>query len=173
MRINRSGLPEGSPLLVHSSALAKRIGEALQPRWNAAVALGMSYGSPSIPQALDELRTAGCTAHRRAAPVSAVLRNHDGISVRSRHLASCSVWRWVPELRFIGSYHDDERLYRRAREPASSSTGARTRRTICCSPFMAFPRATVTAGDPYYCQSMKTARLVAEAPVAGREEIGA
>jgi ferrochelatase len=43
----------GSPLLVHSEALAARVGEALGPAYR--VALGMRYGSPSIATALDRL----------------------------------------------------------------------------------------------------------------------
>src|SRR5688572_32037678 len=46
--------PTGSPLLIHSTALTARVGDALRPRLNAAVALGMSYGSPSIPSALEQ-----------------------------------------------------------------------------------------------------------------------
>ncbi len=48
---------EGSPLLVHSRALASALGAALGPAFR--VALGMRYGRPSIADALDELRAAG------------------------------------------------------------------------------------------------------------------
>ena len=51
---------EGSPLLVNSRAIA----DALEARWarsapdRVAVALGMRYGTPSIPDALLALREA-------------------------------------------------------------------------------------------------------------------
>jgi ferrochelatase len=51
--------PQGSPLLTYSTALTQRVAEALAPRWNAAVALGMTYGSPSIPRAIEDLRRQG------------------------------------------------------------------------------------------------------------------
>jgi ferrochelatase len=49
--------PEGSPLLVHSRALAGALAAELGPGF--AVALGMRYGRPSLAGALAELRAAG------------------------------------------------------------------------------------------------------------------
>ena len=48
--------PEGSPLLVHSRALAEDVGAALGPDW--VVALGMRYGRPTIASAVARLREA-------------------------------------------------------------------------------------------------------------------
>ncbi|HET6305438.1 MAG TPA: ferrochelatase, partial [Myxococcota bacterium] len=45
--------PEGSPLLVHSRALAEGVGRALGPGYR--VELAMRYGEPSIAGALDRL----------------------------------------------------------------------------------------------------------------------
>src|SRR5690606_39165783 len=45
--------PAGSPLMVYSQALTGEVGQALsdtvQPQQELSVALGMTYGSPSIP----------------------------------------------------------------------------------------------------------------------------
>src|SRR5690242_3445434 len=51
--------PEGSPLLLNSRALAEKIAAKLGP--SMKLALGMRYGSPSIPAALAELKAAGIT----------------------------------------------------------------------------------------------------------------
>ena len=51
--------PEGSPLVVHSRALAGKISERLGPGWK--VALGMRYGSPSLGGALESLLAQGCS----------------------------------------------------------------------------------------------------------------
>lgn len=48
---------DGSPLLVHSQALADRVAEALP---QAKVLLAMRYGSPSIAQGMAAMRKAGC-----------------------------------------------------------------------------------------------------------------
>jgi len=50
---------DGSPLLVHSRALAQAVGERLSPR-GLAVELAMRYGKPTISSALDRLKTSGC-----------------------------------------------------------------------------------------------------------------
>ena len=50
---------EGSPLLGFSRALEGKVREALGP--GHAVALGMRYGRPSIPEALGRLRAAGAS----------------------------------------------------------------------------------------------------------------
>lgn len=50
--------PEGSPLLVHSRALASSVQERLGADWK--VALGMRYGEPSLEKGLAELEEAGC-----------------------------------------------------------------------------------------------------------------
>ena len=50
-------LDEGSPLLVHSRALADALGEALGDDY--AVALGMRYGQPAMQAALEDLVTCG------------------------------------------------------------------------------------------------------------------
>jgi len=152
--------PEGSPLLVHSRALAKRIEAALQPRWNAAVALGMSYGSPSIPDALGELRRRGA----RRIVVLPLYPQYSGTttaSVFDRVTRELQRWRWVPELRFIGSYHDEPGYIDALAASIEQHWRATEKRHLLFS-FHGIPRRYVEAGDPYYAQSMKSAQLIAE-----------
>lgn len=152
--------PEGSPLLVYSSALAKRIGVALQPKWNAAVALGMSYGSPSIPAALEELRRQGA----RRIVVLPLYPQYSGTTTASvfdrvtRHLQR---WRWVPELRFIGDYHDDDGYIDAVAASIEQHWRTNEQRHLLFS-FHGIPKRYVEAGDPYYSQNMNSARLIAE-----------
>ena len=49
---------QGSPLLMHSKNLKEKLGGQLE----LPVALGMSYGAPSLQGAIDELAQAGCTS---------------------------------------------------------------------------------------------------------------
>ena len=152
--------PEGSPLLVYSTALTRRIAEALQPRWNAAVALGMSYGSPSIPSALEELRRQGA---RRIVvlPLYPQYSATTSASVFDRVTQQLQSWRWIPELRFIGSYHDDPG-YIDALAASIEQHWRSTERKHLLFSFHGIPKSYVDAGDPYYSQSATTARLVAE-----------
>lgn len=50
--------PEGSPLVVHTLALAAKVGEVLGSDWRVAV--GMRAGNPTLERALDDLLAAGC-----------------------------------------------------------------------------------------------------------------
>jgi protoporphyrin/coproporphyrin ferrochelatase len=160
--------PEGSPLLVHSTALAQRIGAALQPRSNAVVALGMSYGSPSIPEALQQLRKQGA----QRIVVLPLYPQYSGTTTASvfdsvtRHLQRC---RWVPELRFIGSYHDDDSYIGALAASIEQHWRTHEKNHLLFS-FHGIPKRYVTAGDPYYCHSVKTARLVAERLSLGEKD---
>ena len=49
---------QGSPLLMHSKNLKEKLGGQLE----LPVALGMSYGAPSLQGAIDELAQAGCSS---------------------------------------------------------------------------------------------------------------
>ncbi|HEY0940671.1 MAG TPA: ferrochelatase [Steroidobacter sp.] len=152
--------PEGSPLLVHSAALAKRIAGALQPKWNAAVALGMSYGSPSIPDALEELRRQGA----RRIVVLPLYPQYSGTttaSVFDRVMRQLQRWRWVPELRFIGDYHDDSGYIDAVAANIEQHWRTHEKRHLLFS-FHGIPKRYVEAGDPYYSQNMTSARLIAE-----------
>jgi Protoheme ferro-lyase (ferrochelatase) len=53
-------LPEGSPLLVHTRALAHEVARRLnEPDRNYFVEFGMRYGNPSIKSALQNLKAHG------------------------------------------------------------------------------------------------------------------
>jgi len=169
--------PQGSPLLVYSTALSNRIADALRPRLNAVVALGMSYGSPSIPSALEQLRRQGV---RRliVLPLYPQYSGSTTASVFDRVTRELQRWRWVPELRFIGSYHDDDgyldaiagSIEQHWRAPSKntigntmdSAAGASGERHHLLFSFHGVPRRYLLAGDPYHCQCWKTARLVAQ-----------
>jgi len=153
----------GSPLLLHSRALARAIGERIARTHDAVVGLGMSYGSPSIPTALAELRRAGA----RRLIVLPLYPQYSGTttaSVFDRVTRELQRWRWVPDTRFIGNYHDDSgyihaladsiERYRRAHPESAASH--------LLFSFHGIPQRSLLAGDPYHCQCLKTARLVAK-----------
>lgn len=156
--------PEGSPLLVHSQALTSAIRARLPQELDAAVELGMTYGSPSIPTALKRLRRAGA----RRLIVLPLYPQYSGTttaSVFDRVTRELQRWRWIPELRFITGYHDEP-----AYIDALAATIAQHRRERGASApeaerllfsFHGVPRRYLLAGDPYHCQCLQTARLLA------------
>ena len=161
---------EGSPLLVNSQAIA----DALEARWSrsapdrVAVALGMRYGSPSIPDALLALREAGAT-RIVVLPLYPQYSGTTGGSTFDVAARVLSGWRRVPALRFVDHYHDDPGYIGAiaASIEAAWSEGGRPDRLLFS--FHGLPRRYLDAGDPYHCECRKTARLVAETLGLGPE----
>lgn len=151
---------QGSPLFIHSTALTDRVADVLRTRLNAVVALGMSYGSPSIPDALERLRAEGV---RRliVLPLYPQYSGSTTASVFDRVARQLQRWRWVPELRFIGSYHDDAGYIDAIADTVERHWLAHQKEHLLFS-FHGVPKRYLLAGDPYHCQCMKTARLVAQ-----------
>ncbi|MDX1509001.1 MAG: ferrochelatase [Woeseiaceae bacterium] len=155
---------QGSPLMLYSQALAHELGERLGSKLpgDVRVALGMSYGTPSIASALEQLHDAGV----RRLLVLPLYPQYSGTTTASVFDAVTSALRrrrWVPEFRFIGSYHDApgyiDALSNSIRDYRNTH-GAGEKLLFS---FHGVPRQTLLDGDPYHCQCQKTARLVAEA----------
>jgi ferrochelatase len=151
---------EGSPLLVHTRALVDRVRGALQRHMPATVALGTTYGSPGIPAALEQLRSARV---RRLVvlPLYPQYSSTTTASVFDRVTSHLQRWRWVPDLRFIGNYHDEPAYIDAIAASIREHWRTHEREHLLFS-FHGVPRRYLLAGDPYHCQCQKSARLVAE-----------
>lgn len=154
---------EGSPLLVTGQSQVQGIGERLaeQLEGPVAVELAMRYGSPSMADALRRLRDQG--AERLV--VLPLYPQYSGSTTGSTFDAladELKQWRWIPELRFIGQYHDDERYIRCLASSIREHWEARGRGEKLLFSFHGTPKRYLLDGDPYHCQCHKTARLVAE-----------
>ena len=153
----------GSPLLVTGRAQAQGIGERLAERLDGPVAveLGMRYGNPSMPEALQKLRAQG--AERLV--VLPLYPQYSGSTTASTFDAladELKQWRWIPELRFIGQYHDDERYIRCLAASIQEHWAEHGKGEKLLFSFHGTPKRYLLDGDPYHCQCHKTARLVAE-----------
>ncbi|MCB1776582.1 MAG: ferrochelatase [Candidatus Competibacteraceae bacterium] len=154
--------PEGSPLLAISRRQAAALAARLTERCPGPVrvALGMRYGQPSIASALAELRAAGAE-RLLVLPLYPQYSAATTASTFDAVAAELRTWRWLPELRFIAQYHDDpgylDALAAHIRADRAEQPGERL-----LFSFHGLPKRNLLAGDPYYCQCHKTARLVAE-----------
>ena len=152
---------EGSPLLVISRRQAAAIQSRLAGRdGNFRVEHAMRYGQPSIAGALDRL----FAMNVRRLLVLPLYPQYSATTTGATFDAVARVlqtWRWVPELRFVGHYHDAEGYI------AALVEGIRLHQARHGVPerllfsFHGLPKHYVLAGDPYFCQCQKTARLVA------------
>ncbi len=154
---------EGAPLL----AITRRQAAALETRLKARcggpvrLAVGMRYGNPSIPKALEELRQAGA---RRllVAPLYPQYSAATTASAFDALVQTLKGWRWLPELRMIASYHDDPGYIHALTESVLDAWAKQPQAERLLFSFHGLPRRNLLAGDPYHCQCHKTARLVAE-----------
>jgi ferrochelatase len=155
--------PAGSPLL----ALSQAQQSAIEARLSAAypgrvrVALAMRYGNPSIMSALERLRAANVQRllvlplyPQYSGPATGSV--FDGVS------AVLQRWRWVPDVRFIASYHDEPAYIAALAASITEHWQAVGRSERLYFSFHGLPHKYFMRGDPYFCQCQATARLVAQ-----------
>ncbi len=156
---------EGSPLVAITRRQAEKVQTALGS--DVIVDWAMRYGRPSISDRLAALQAAGCD-RILLAPLYPQYSSATTATVFDAAAAALAEMRWQPSLRVLPPYYDDP-AYIGALE-ASVAAGLAALPfvpdTIIAS-FHSLPARTLDLGDPYYCQCMKTARLLSEA--LGRE----
>lgn len=154
---------EGSPLLIIARAQAEGIAMRLQERLTGPVVveLAMRYGTPSMAEGLRQLRQKG--AERLL--VLPLYPQYSGATTASTFDALAEElkrWRWVPELRFIGQYHDDAAYIDCLANSIREHWEQHGKGEKLLFSFHGTPQSYLHKGDPYHCQCQKTARLVAE-----------
>ncbi len=152
--------PEGSPLLV----TAQRQLQALRALFGAderlVFALGMRYGSPSIPAALSELRAAGAE-RLLVVPLYPQYSSATTASTFDAVAQTLKDWTRVPELRVVTDYHVEPWYIRALADSIREAWRQQPASERLLFSFHGMPRKTREQGDPYYDQCQRTARLVA------------
>ena len=70
--------------------------------------------------------------------------------------------RWIPELRFIGQYHDEPLYINSVAKSIESHWKENGRNEVLLMSFHGLPQRNLELGDPYFCHCHKTGRLIAE-----------
>ncbi len=153
---------EGSPLRVHSVKQSKALkGWMGEQGCNVEVALAMRYGQPSVSHVLRELRDKGMD-RLLVLPMYPQYAAATTATAMDAVFKELSLWRNQPEIRTIKHFHDDpgyidalathvRKQWQRDGEPAHF-----------LMTFHGVPRRSLTLGDPYHCECLKTGRLLAE-----------
>jgi ferrochelatase len=154
---------DGSPLKVHTEKQAQLLEAALEERGHDSVKVvyAMRYGTPSLPQVLDQLKAAHCD---RIAVMPAYPQ-YSGTttgSIWDAVFAHYAQVRNVPELRLVKHYHDHDGYVDALRESVLAHWEANGRGEKLVMSFHGVPKRTLMLGDPYHCECHKTARLLAE-----------
>lgn len=141
---------DGSPLLVYS----KKIAAKLEKKMQLPVAMGMHYSSPSIQEALDELKSK---------KVSRILilplyPQYSGTTTASTFDAVASVlktWRILPEIRTINHYATHPDYIQKICASIRKTWKENSPKHLLFS-YHGIPKKLITAGDPYYQQCQQT-----------------
>jgi protoporphyrin/coproporphyrin ferrochelatase len=155
-------MPEGSPLAVYSQRLASTLGAVLQGALSdrVRVALGMTYGAPSIASAIEALAEHNVTRllvlplypQYCASTIGSVF------DVASRALQRR---RWLPETRYVNGYCDDAGYIGALAERVQRHWDEAGERSHLLLSYHGIPADYVKRGDPYQAQTQTTSRLLA------------
>jgi len=154
--------PEGSPLTVWTDKQAKLLAGYLGERGHPVVVRwAMRYGSPSIASVLSEMKAQRCTR-------ILILPLYPQYSATTTASICDAVYAWgqqvrtLPELRFVNHYHDDPAYIAALAKRVSDHWMTSGRPDKLVLSFHGVPKRTLTLGDPYHCECLKTARLLTE-----------
>lgn len=162
---------EGSPLLMHAQKQAKLFEGFLSLKTNTPfkVALGMSYGNPSMKGAIEQLKAAHCNK-------ILVFPLYPQYAASSTAAVFDAVWkvllkmRNVPAIRTIKHYHDHPTYIAALAAHVREHWRLNGKPNITVMSFHGVPKFHLDKGDPYFCECQKTARLLAENLGLNKEE---
>ena len=164
-------MPAGSPLAVWTQAQAQLLDEHLRGRGHRLlVRHAMRYGEPAVAGVLDALRTLGVT-RVLVLPMYPQYAGATTASVADAVMQWAQKARRMPELRFIGEYHDDPGYIEALADRVTGHWAERGRAEKLVLSFHGVPHRSLMLGDPYHCQCLKTARLLGERLGLSKEQM--
>ena len=153
---------DGSPLLVVAKKQLDLVRKELKVLYpNSVVELAMRYGNPSIESALNKLQK----KQVRRLLVFPLYPQYCAATTASTFDAVTNVlqkWRWIPELRFINQYYDENSYIKALSQSIQEfwKINGKPQKTIFS--YHGIPKKYHMKGDPYHCFCLKTTRLVKE-----------
>lgn len=154
---------EGSPLMIYSQSIVRQMEEKLQAEYGTPihVALGMTYGEPSVPNAMAELKAKGCDRLLIFPLYSHYSSSSTGASMDAV-MKELMTWRRIPELRSVHQYHDDPAYIRALADSVRAHWAEHGQPDKLVTSYHGIPKRYFLNGDPYHCQCHKTTRLLVE-----------
>ena len=153
----------GSPLLDISLKQLEGIRTTIKDKTDfpIKVELAMRYGNPSIQSGLEKLRE----ANAQQLLILPLYPQYSAATTASTFDAvakELTQWRWLPELRMINHYHDNPAYIAALANSIEKHWQTNSKPEKLIFSFHGLPKHYFLAGDPYFCECQKTARLVAE-----------
>jgi ferrochelatase len=150
--------------MYHTHDQAKALRENLQQQYgeNVVVDFAMRYGSPSVDSVVDKMLQQGV----RKLLVLPLYPQYCASTTGSTFDAiaqSFSKRRWIPELRFVTHYHDNEDYIEAVANKIQTHWDQHGRADKLIFSYHGIPKRYLLNGDPYHCECHKTSRLIATA----------
>lgn len=152
---------QGSPLLVHTRRQAVLLRGLLGERGlDVAVSHAMRYGNPPLVGALRALREHNL-ARLLVVPLYPQYAASTTGSAFDAVAAELSRWRNLPELRMVRGFHRDPGYVAALAAQVRRQWERHGRGEKLVMSFHGLPLRSLTRGDPYHCECLATARLLA------------
>ncbi|HHJ38038.1 MAG: ferrochelatase [Methylothermaceae bacteria B42] len=148
-------MPEGSPLAVHTSALAEKL---RQQGWVVAVA--MRYGQPDIENAFNQLKQQGCQSFFILPLYPQYSQTTTG-SVFDKVSDVLSRWPEQPSFYFLSDYHAEPAYIEAVADSIRDYWQQNGKPDRLLISFHGLPEKSRRQGDPYYNQCMISGKLIA------------
>ena len=155
-------LDEG-PLLTITRAQAEALAERLRAAFGERVLVDfcMRYGNPSTPDRLRAMVAAGCE-RVLFFPLYPQYAGATTATANDRFFAALTREKWQPAVRTVPAYHDHPAYIEALAQSVERAYGALERRPdLLLASYHGMPLRYLHEGDPYYCQCLKTSRLLA------------
>lgn len=154
---------EGSPLLVISKQQKVKVENILTEKYGdkVLVDVAMRYGTPSIANALESFQEQGVNN----IVVLPLYPQYAGPTTGSTFDAvfnKIKTWRWIPSVHFQSGYHDQPLYIKALAASIRKHIAANGKPDKLVFSYHGMPKYFLEQGDPYYCFSHKTTRLVVE-----------
>ena len=149
-----------SPLRV----ITKRQAQKLQQRLGDGVIVdyGMRYGNPSTASRLEALQKDGCQKILLA-PLYPQYSATTTATANDKAFEALGKMRWQPAVRTLPAYFDTPEYVAALAESIDDGVKALPfQPDVVLTSYHGMPQVYLERGDPYYCQCLKTTRLVRE-----------
>jgi protoporphyrin/coproporphyrin ferrochelatase len=154
---------EGSPLLSISKKQVEGIRNLLESQFSGSikVELAMRYGNPSIESGLEKLRA----ANARRIVILPLYPQYSAATTGSTFDAiadQLKQWRWLPEIRMVNHYHEDEGYIDAIANSIKQHWQENGQAEKLILSYHGMPQHYIDAGDPYYDECHQTTQRIVE-----------
>lgn len=152
---------KGSPLIDICNAQLSAIKTNIQQEFTQKIEfeIGMGYGNPSISSALQKLASRGCTK-LVVLPLFPQYTSATSGSTFEGVTRELQKWRWIPELRFLPSYYNNQDYILALANSILEHQKTHGKPDLLIISFHGIPTRYIEAGDPYYKECKTTAQLL-------------